>query len=46
MYRFSPYRFGPGDLARTHGIDERVSVAGHAQAIGFYVRLIENAQQP
>jgi carboxypeptidase PM20D1 len=46
VYRFSPYRFGPEDLGRVHGIDERTSVAGHADAIRFYVQLVRNAQQP
>jgi len=41
VFRFSPYVFGPGDLGRVHGIDERVSVADHARAIRFYVHLLE-----
>lgn len=41
VFRFGPYVFGPGDLGRVHGIDERVSVAGHARAIRFYVQLLE-----
>ncbi len=45
VYRFSPYRFGPSDLSRAHGIDERTSVQGHADAIRFFVQLIRNAQE-
>jgi carboxypeptidase PM20D1 len=44
VYRFMPYRFEMSDLSRAHGIDERVSVEHHADAIRFYKRLIENAQ--
>ncbi len=46
VYRFGPYRFGPEDMGRAHGIDERVGVDDHADAIRFYVRLLENAQRP
>ena len=45
IYRFGPYYFEPGDLARAHGIDERTSVAGHADAMRFYVQLLRNAAQ-
>ena len=41
VYRFSPYRFGPGDLARVHGIDERVGLDNHADAIRFYELLLQ-----
>jgi carboxypeptidase PM20D1 len=44
VYRFSPYRFDMSDLSRAHGIDERISVEHHADAIRFYARLIENVQ--
>jgi len=43
VYRFSPYRFGPSDLSRAHGIDERIPVADHAAAVRFYAQLIKNA---
>ena len=42
-YRFAPFRFGPADLARVHGSDERVSVAGLGEAVRFYARLIRNS---
>jgi carboxypeptidase PM20D1 len=41
VYRFGPYRFDPSDLARAHGIDERTSVAGHADAVRFFVQLLK-----
>jgi carboxypeptidase PM20D1 len=44
VYRFSPYRYVMSDLSRAHGIDERISIEHHADAIRFYKRLIENVQ--
>ena len=41
VYRFLPMRVGPDDLARFHGTDERVSVAAYADAVRFYVALLE-----
>jgi len=46
VFRFGPYVFGPGDLGRIHGIDERVSVAGHARAIRFYAQLLRRVAAP
>ena len=43
VYRFGPYRFDPSDLARAHGIDERTSVAGHADAVRFFVQLLRES---
>ncbi len=43
VYRFQPVRFGPEDLARVHGIDERVSIADYGTLVAFYVRLMKNA---
>jgi carboxypeptidase PM20D1 len=45
VYRFAPYRVGPGDLGRFHGHDERVAVADHARAAQVYARLIQLAQR-
>jgi carboxypeptidase PM20D1 len=42
VYRFAPYRFGPGDLARAHGIDERIGLEQHADAIRFYELLLQS----
>lgn len=41
IYKFSPIRASAGDLARFHGTNERLAVAGHADAIRFYHRLME-----
>jgi carboxypeptidase PM20D1 len=38
--RFTPMTMRPGDLARFHGNDERVSIEDYLRAIGFYERLI------
>ena len=43
IYRFVPVRLTPEDLTRLHGTDERVSVAGYAEAVGFYIQLLQNA---
>jgi hypothetical protein len=43
VYRFLPVRFGPDDLARAHGTNERIRVEGFAQAVKFYARLIRNS---
>jgi carboxypeptidase PM20D1 len=40
IYRFLPIRLGPGDVARVHGVDERISVANFAEAIRFYRELV------
>jgi carboxypeptidase PM20D1 len=46
VYRFSPVRAAPPDLARFHGTDERMSVANYAELIGFYETLIGRAAGP
>ena len=43
-YRFAPLRFGPADLSRVHGTDERLAVSALGEAIRFYARLIRNAE--
>jgi carboxypeptidase PM20D1 len=42
-YGFVPIRFGPEDLRRVHGIDERIAVADYADAIRFYAALVLGA---
>ncbi|RKH36566.1 M20 family peptidase [Corallococcus praedator] len=42
VYRFMPVRMTREDLARMHGRDERLSVAGHAAAIRFYAQYLRN----
>ena len=41
IYKFSPVRAKPEDLARFHGTDERISTANLAELIRFYHRLLE-----
>lgn len=41
VYKFSPIRASGADLSRFHGTNERLGVAGHADAIRFYHRLIQ-----
>jgi carboxypeptidase PM20D1 len=43
VYGFRPIRLTNEDLARFHGIDERVAVEDLALAVRFFARLIENA---
>jgi carboxypeptidase PM20D1 len=45
VYRFSPMRVTPDDLARIHGVDERIEIAAYARAIRFYARLILNSDR-
>ena len=40
VLRFNPIVMRKDDLSRFHGNDERVSIANHMRAIGFYERLI------
>ena len=40
VYRFLPIRLGPSDVARIHGIDERISIADLGEAIRFYRELV------
>ena len=43
IYRFQPVLLGKPDLARFHGIDERISRANFLQVVEFYYRLIHNS---
>ena len=43
VYRFSPVRAGPEDLARFHGTNERISAANFAEMVQFYHQLLTNA---
>lgn len=42
VLRFRPMTVKKTDLARFHGIDERIAVDDYARMIRFYVRLLEN----
>lgn len=41
-YRFIPMRFGPDDIARVHGTDERIMIENYGEIIRFYHRLMQN----
>jgi carboxypeptidase PM20D1 len=43
VFRFSAMRIKAGDLERAHGTNERIGVASFADAVRFYVRLMQNA---
>ncbi len=45
IYRFLPIRLGRSDVARVHGVDERISVANFAEAVRFYRELVVMATQ-
>lgn len=42
VFRFCPFRLGPRDLARIHGIDERISIDDYERIVKFYIQLIRN----
>lgn len=43
IFRFSPMRIGPSDLARAHGTNERTGVDNLAGVVTFYMTLVRNA---
>ena len=45
-YNFLPVLLQREDLARVHGTDERISVAGYADAVRWYARLLEGLNAP
>ncbi len=42
IYRFIPVTFTQEDLARVHGLDERIGIEDFKKAIGFYYVLVKN----
>ena len=42
IYRFIPVTFTQEDLARVHGLNERIRMEDFKKAIGFYYQLITN----
>ena len=46
VYRFSPFRVKPEDLARFHGTNERIAIANYGEAIQFYQQLLRDTAQP
>lgn len=45
LYRFLPFRAHSEDLARIHGVNERLSLEDFRRGIGFYEQLIRNGTQ-
>lgn len=43
QYRFLPVRLAPEDLARIHGVDERIGIGNYAEMVRFYSALIRRA---
>ena len=46
VYRFSPVRAKPEDLARFHGTNERIATANLAELVRFYHQLLRNLNAP
>ena len=46
VYRFMPQRWEPDDVARMHGIDERVRISAYVDQIRFYATLVRNVAGP
>lgn len=42
VYRFSPIPIGKDDLARFHGVNERVALRSYQKAVDFYATLINS----
>ena len=40
VFRFLPLRLGPSDLARMHGVNERIGVGEYEAAIRTYRQLV------
>ena len=45
VYRFSPTFMYPDDLARFHGVNERISIKNYGQAVNYYSHLMTNADR-
>jgi carboxypeptidase PM20D1 len=46
IYRFSPVRAGPEDLARFHGTNERIAESNLGELVRFYHQLLRNLNAP
>jgi len=45
IYRFGPVTLVQADLARIHGLNERIGIGDFKRSIGFYYQLIKNTNQ-
>ena len=43
IYRFAPYVFDASDIARIHGLNERMNVEAFAKAVQVYYLMVEKA---
>ena len=43
VYRFAPLRLAREDVARLHGVDERIEISDYVAMIRFYVQLFRSA---
>jgi carboxypeptidase PM20D1 len=46
IYRFSPVRVKPADVARLHGTNERIAIANLGELVRFYHQLLRNLNAP
>jgi carboxypeptidase PM20D1 len=46
VFRFRPARTAPDDVARYHGVNERLSVQNYAEYLQFYMRYLREAGGP
>ena len=44
VFRLDPFHFGPDDLGRMHGTNERLAVGDLAPAVAFYMRLMKDTK--
>ena len=45
VFRFLAIPLGEGDVARVHGVNERVRASDYATAVGFFARLLLGLDQ-
>jgi carboxypeptidase PM20D1 len=45
VFRFLAVPLGEGDVARVHGVNERIGVKDYAMAVGFFSRLLKGLDQ-
>ncbi|XP_052449840.1 N-fatty-acyl-amino acid synthase/hydrolase PM20D1.1 [Carassius gibelio] len=43
IYRFAPSWYKPGDSARFHGVNERISIQNYEEIVQFYFQLMQNS---
>ncbi|XDV45789.1 hypothetical protein PO909_013820, partial [Leuciscus waleckii] len=43
IYHFAPSWYKPGDSARFHGVNERISIQNYEEIVLFYFQLMQNS---